>query len=259
MLVDSHCHLNYKGLVEEQDAVIKRARDAGIVMMQNICTTLKEFPAILDTAKKYNDIYCSVGTHPHETEEEEEITPEILIDLANSHDKIIGIGETGLDYFYDHSDRGIQRKYFMDHIYASAVTKKPIIVHSRSADDDTIDLLSQGMKEKEYPGLIHCFSSTKELAQKSLDLGLYISIAGIVTFKKAEELQEIVKYLPLDRMLIETDSPYLAPIPHRGKTNEPSYVRYVAEKIADLKGISFKEVAEVTTKNFHELFFPASS
>lgn len=254
MLVDSHCHLNYKGLIEDQDGVITRAREAGVSAMQNICTTLKEFPDILATAKKYDDIYCSVGTHPHHTEEEEEINPEKLIELANSHEKIIGIGETGLDYFYDHSDRKIQRKYFMDHIHASAATKKPIIVHSRSADDDTIDLLTQGMKEKEYPGLIHCFSSTKKLSEKSLDLGLYISIAGIVTFKKAEELQEIVKYLPLDKMLIETDSPYLAPMPHRGKTNEPAYVRHVAEKIADLKGISFEEVAEVTTNNFRKLF-----
>lgn len=254
VLVDSHCHLNYKGLVEDQDGVVQRARDAGVIVMQNICTTLKEFPDILATAKKYDDIYCSVGTHPHHTEEEEEITPEKLIDLANSHEKVIGIGETGLDYFYDHSDRDIQKKYFMDHIYASAATKKPIIVHSRSADDDTIDLLTEGMKEKEYPGLIHCFSSTKELAQKSLDLGLYISIAGIVTFKKAEELQEIVKYLPLDKMLIETDSPYLAPAPNRGKTNEPAYVKFVAEKVADLKNISFQEVAEVTTENFNRLF-----
>jgi len=254
MLVDSHCHLNYEGLIEDLDEVVARARNAGVSQMQTICTSLKEFDQILAIAKKYEDIYCSVGVHPHNTEKEGEISPEILSSLASSDDNIIGIGETGLDYFYEHSDRNIQKKYFMDHIHTAANIQKPIIVHSRSADEDTIDLLTIGMKEKEYPGLIHCFSSSKELAQKSLDLGLYISIAGIITFNKATELQEIVKYLPLDKLLIETDSPYLAPVPHRGKTNEPSYVRFVAEKIAELKNISFEEVAEATTNNFSKLF-----
>lgn len=259
MLVDSHCHLNMKGLVEDLDGVILRAKNAGVSQLQTICTKLSDFPEIKSIAEKYENIYCSVGVHPHETEDAEGLITKELVDLANSYEKVIGIGETGLDYFYEHSNREVQKKCFKRHIEAAQETQKPIIVHSRSADDDTISILKSGMNDKLYPGLIHCFSTTKELAEKSLDMGLYISIAGIVTFKKAEELQEIVKYLPLDRMLIETDSPYLAPIPHRGKVNEPSFVVHVAEKIAELKNISMDIVAKTTTKNFRELFFRCSS
>lgn len=254
MLVDSHCHLNMKGLYEDVDNVIQRARDAGVLTLQTICTKLSEFPDILEIVKKNENVYCSVGIHPHEAEHYPDVTSSKIIELANSHKKVIGIGETGLDYYYEHSDRKIQQKLFEEHIKASQETKKPIIVHSRDAEEDTISILKSGMDEKEYPGLIHCFSAGMDLAKKSLDLGLHISIAGIVTFKNAEELREVAAYVPLEKLLIETDSPYLAPIPMRGKTNEPAFVEHVAKKIAEVKGISFEEVAKVTTQNFYELF-----
>jgi TatD DNase family protein len=243
-----------KGLREDLDNVISRAEEANVSIMQTICTKLEDLPEIIEIINKYENVYASVGVHPHDTEGSEHVTFEELLNLANSHPKIIGIGETGLDYYYEHSNRKIQKELFETHIKASQATKKPVIVHSRSADNDTIDILSSSMKEKPYPGLIHCFSSSRELAEKSLDLGLYISIAGIVTFKNATDLQESVKFIPLTRMLIETDSPYLAPIPHRGKVNEPAFVEFVARKIAEIKNISFETVAEVTTNNFRDLF-----
>ena len=255
MLVDSHCHLNMDQFKNNLDEVINRARKAKIECMQTICTKLEDLAGLLEITDKYDDIYCSVGVHPHDVENAEPITAEKIIELAKSHKKIIGIGETGLDYYYEHSKRDIQQHSFLCHIKAAQETGKPLIVHSRSADDDTLELLKREMKHKKYKGLIHCFSSTKKLALGALDIGLYISIAGIITFNNAAELREAVADIPLDRMLIETDSPYLAPIPNRGKTNEPAFVEFIARKIAEVKGISFEEVAKATTENFYKLFF----
>jgi len=255
MLVDSHCHLNTKELLPDLDSVVARAMNAKVECFQTICTKLEEIPEILEIVDKYKNIYCSIGVHPHEVEKSEAITVDTLIKLSNSHPKIIGIGETGLDYYYERSQRDIQQDAFRSHIHTSQATNKPLIVHSRSADDDTIEILRSEMNNKPYKGLIHCFSSTKKLAEASLDMGLYISIAGIVTFKNADDLRDAVLYVPLDRLLIETDSPYLAPIPFRGQTNEPALVEHVARKIAEIKGVSFEEVARVTTENFYRLFF----
>ncbi len=254
MLIDSHCHLNMKEFETNLPEVLARADSAHVSHMQTICTRLEDLPGLIQIAEKYPNIYCSVGIHPHEIETAGDLTAEELIRLAMSHPKIIGIGETGLDYYYEHSKRDIQQAFFVNHIRAAQETKKPLIVHSRNADDDTIAILQSEMKTKQFPGLIHCFSSTKDLAQASLDIGLYISIAGIITFKNADELREIVSYVPLDRILVETDSPYLAPIPMRGKTNEPAFVEFVAKKIAEVKGLSFEQVALATTENFHRLF-----
>lgn len=253
MLVDSHCHLNFPDFNDRVDEVVKNANANGVQYMQTICTKTSEFPAILDIATKYKNIWCSVGVHPNNVEDEPLAPSEKLIELAKN-DKVIGIGETGLDYYYEHSPRELQQQSFKNHIIASQETGLPVIVHTRSADDDTIDILQEHMAKKPFPGLIHCFSTSAKLAYAAIEMGMYISISGIVTFKKATELQDIVKELPLERLLVETDAPYLAPVPFRGKTNEPAYTKHTAEFIADLKGISYEEVAKVTTDNFFNLF-----
>jgi TatD DNase family protein len=241
---------------DSTDNIIARADDANVKYLQTICTRLDHFENILSIAKKYENVFASVGVHPSEVEE---VTPaKTLIDLAKDK-KVIGLGETGLDYFYnkDAKHQNMQRESFGQHIIASQENNLPVIIHSRDAEDDMLNILKDGKNHKEFPGLIHCFTSSKEVAVKMLDLGMYISISGIVTFKNAVALQEAAKFIPLDRMLIETDSPYLAPVPKRGKTNEPSYTKYVAEFIADLKGISAEDVAGQTTDNFFKLFSKA--
>lgn len=253
LLVDSHCHLDFPEFSADRDGFVTRAVDAGVGIMQTICTKITEFPKVLAVAEAYDNIYCSVGIHPHEVETQPEITAEDIIRYAN-HPKVIGIGETGLDYYYEHSPRELQQRSFRAHIAASRVTGLPLIVHTRDADEDTMAILEEEMQQGAFPGLIHCFSSSRSLAERSLHIGLYISISGIVTFKKATELQAIVKDLPLDRILVETDAPYLAPVPMRGKTNEPAFTRYTAEYVATLKNIPLSEVAEVTTSNFFTLF-----
>lgn len=253
-LVDSHCHLNYPEFAD-LDAVVARASAAGVTAMQTISTRIAELPDLLKIAERFPHIYASVGTHPHHVESET-VTADELAKLA-SHPKVIGIGETGLDYYYEHSPRELQQQSFREHIAAARKTGCPVIVHSRDAEADTIEILADEMKKGTFPGLIHCFSSGRELAEKAISLGFYISIAGIVTFKKATELQDSVRYLPLDKLLIETDSPYLAPMPHRGKPNEPAHVKLVAEKIAELKDISLEQVAAQTTQNFFALFTKA--
>ena len=254
MLVDSHCHLNMKEFDGELEDVISRARTSGVQCMQTICTKLEDLPGLLKIVDKYDDVYCSVGIHPHEVETSPETSSDDLIRLANSHQKIIGIGETGLDYYYEYSKKDIQKEFFRNHIIAAQETSKPLIVHSRNADEDSINILKSEMHNKQYNGLIHCFSSTEFLAKEALDMGLYISLAGIITFKTANEIRDIVSYVPMDRILIETDSPYLAPIPMRGKRNEPAFVKHVAEMLASIKNISYEEVARVTTENFYTLF-----
>lgn len=272
MLIDSHCHLNLLEKDTDLDAVIKRATENDVRYMQTICTKLEDLPNILEIAEKYENVFASVGVHPCEVNEERHCAAlqvlrqsqknlaglpcdnaETIITLA-AHPKIIGIGETGLDYYHQPFDKQLQKESLVAHIQAAAITKLPIIVHTREAEEDTIDILTSEMRNNKFPGLIHCFTSSKNLAKKMLDIGLYISMSGIITFKNATDLQEIVKYVPLDRLLIETDAPYLAPTPMRGKQNEPAFVKYVAEKVAELKNITSKEVANATSDNFKILF-----
>jgi TatD DNase family protein len=253
MLVDSHCHLDFPDFGEELDAVVARARAAGIGRMVTICTKITEFERVRAIAERYDDIYCTVGIHPHEADSQPEIDTARLIEAAR-HPKVVGIGETGLDYFYEHSAREAQQRSFRAHIQASRETGLPLVVHTRDADEDTVAILKDEMGQGDYPGLIHCFSSSTWLAEECLKLGLYISLSGIVTFKKAEELRETVKALPLDRILVETDSPYLAPVPHRGKRNEPAFVAHTAKVVAELKGVGMAEIEARTTENFLHLF-----
>ena len=254
MFVDSHCHLNMKDFDGELDDVISRARSAGVSYMQTICTKLEDLPGIIEILDRYKEVYGSVGVHPHDAEKYDIVTSDELIKLANSHPKIIGIGETGLDYYYEYSPKELQQRSFRNHIMASQETGKPVIVHSRDADESTVDILKSEMKNKNYKGLIHCFSSTDFLAKESLDLGFYISLAGIITFKNADEIRRVVSYVPLDRILIETDSPYLAPVSMRGKRNEPAFVKFVAEAVAQVKNVPVEEIAKITTENFRRLF-----
>jgi len=256
IIVDSHCHLDMLTEHDSTDNIIKRAIESNVHYLQTICTRLDEFEKILSIAKKYDNVFASVGIHPSEVKE---VTlAETLVQLATDA-KVIGLGETGLDYFYnkelDH--QLLQRYSFQQHIIAAQENKLPVIIHTRDAEEDTYNILVENKKHKEFPGLIHCFTASKEFAAKMLDLGMYISISGIVTFKNAENIREALKYIPIERILVETDSPYLAPVPKRGKTNEPSYTRYVVEYLAELKGISAEKMAQQTTDNFFQLFSKA--
>ncbi len=253
MLVDSHCHLDYLARDGDLDDVLVRARNAGVSPMLTISTKLREFDIVRGIAEQADDLFCSVGVHPHEAESEPDTTAETLIGLA-AHPKVVGIGETGLDYFYDHSPRDIQQRLFRAHIAASRETGLPLIVHTRDAESDTIDIMREEMEQGTFTGVIHCFSGTRQLADRALDLGFYISISGIVTFKSAEDLRRTVEAVPLDRLLVETDSPYLTPVPKRGKRNEPAMTAYTAAKVAELKGVTVAEVAQQTTQNFRDLF-----
>ena len=257
MLVDSHCHLDFPDFAEELDQVVARAHDAGVAVMQTICTRITKFDQVKDLAERYDDVWCSVGVHPHNVESEGIAAPDTIVALA-AHPKVIGIGETGLDFFYDHSPRDEQRRSFRNHIAAARETGLPLIVHTREADDDTMEILEDEMGKGAYSGLIHCFSTSRELAERSLAIGFSISISGIATFSKAQELRDIAADIPLDRLLVETDAPYLAPVPHRGKRNEPSFVVDTARLLADIKAISQQELADVTTQNFFNLFSKAS-
>jgi len=252
-LVDSHCHLDFPDFEDQLDEVVSRAGDAGIDYMLTICTRVTEFPKIHAVAAAYDNIWCSVGIHPHNADSEPETTAETLMDLADDP-KVVAFGETGLDFFYDHSDRGRQEASFRAHISAARETGLPIIVHTRDADADMTRILRDEHAKGAYPGVIHCFSSGPELAAAALDLGLYISISGIVTFKKAGELRETVKTVPVERLLVETDSPYLAPVPKRGKRNEPAFTAYTAETVAELKGLDVAELGRITSENFFTLF-----
>lgn len=253
MIIDSHCHLNYEALSSQLDEVLARAKAADVLMLQTICTKLSDVPVIKQIAEKYENIFCSIGVHPHEVEKEGIPSVDQLLELAK-HKKVIGLGETGLDYYYEHSKRDLQIQSFINHIKASQLTQLPIIVHTRDADDDTCRILADEMQKAPFPGLIHCFSTTKKLADTAIELGMYISISGIITFKSASELRDIVKTLPLNRLLVETDSPYLAPIPMRGKSNEPAFIKYTVECLAELFEVSPSYIADVTTKNFIKLF-----
>jgi TatD DNase family protein len=253
MLVDSHCHLNYKGLVEDQLAVLARARAAGVGVMLNIATRESEWDAVLATAEREPDIWATVGIHPHEADEHPHVDTAKLIDRAE-HPRIIGIGETGLDYYYDHSDRDRQKNSFRAHIAASRETGLPLIVHTRDAEEDTIAILREEMGKGAYPGVIHCFTASGAFADMAMEIGFYISISGIVTFKNAKDLQETAARLPQDRLLIETDSPFLAPVPHRGRPCEPAFVADTARFLAGLRGEDVDDLAAYTSANFRRLF-----
>ncbi|PXA94434.1 LuxR family transcriptional regulator [Nostoc sp. 3335mG] len=252
-LADSHCHLNYKGVAEVQGDVLTRARDTGVVAMLNIATRESEWNAVIGTAEREPDVWATVGIHPHEADDHPHVDTGRLV-AAAAHPRVVGIGESGLDYYYDHSDRGAQQASFRAHLAACRETGLPIIVHTRHAEDDTAAILSDELGKGAFPGVLHCFTGSAELARIAIDLGFYISMSGIVTFKNAQALQAVAKDLPQDRLLIETDAPFLAPVPHRGKQGEPAFVADTCRFLAQLRGEEPNAVAEATLANFHTLF-----
>ncbi|MEO6152112.1 MAG: TatD family hydrolase [Croceibacterium sp.] len=253
MLIDSHCHLNYAGLVEDQVGALERARAAGVGGFVNISTRQSEWAAVVGTAEREPDVWASIGIHPHEADLHADLGAAVLLEASN-HPRVVAIGETGLDYFYDKSDRSVQRALFRTHIAVARDTRLPLIVHTRDAEDDTVSILAEEMAKGAFPGLIHCFTASREFGRQMLDLGLTISLSGIVTFKNARELQEFAREVPADRLLVETDSPFLAPVPHRGKNCEPAFVRDTAAFVAELREITPEALAAITTANFYQLF-----
>ncbi len=258
MLVDSHCHLDFDVFDDDREDMIARAAEAGVGTLVTICTHLSKFGAVRAIAAAHENIWCSVGIHPHQVAEEGIAPVERLIELA-ADPLVVGIGETGLDYYYDHSPRDDQRANFRAHIEAARETGLPVIVHTRDADDDTAAILVEQAGQGSYPGVLHCFSAGRGLAEAALDLGFYISLSGIVTFRNAEGLREIARDVPLDRLLVETDSPFLAPMPNRGKRNEPAFVVHTARMLAELKGVDEAALAGATTENFFRLFSKAEA
>ena len=256
MLVDSHCHLDFPAFADDFPAMLERARAAGVRTLQTISTRLATVDAILDVASRDPDIWCSVGLHPHEAATEEDVSADRIVALSD-HPDVIGVGETGLDYYYEHSPRERQQESFRNHIEASRRTGLPLIVHARDADDDIVAVLREEYEAGPFPGLIHCFTAGPELARAALEIGFLISISGIVTFKKAENVHAAAREVPLDRLLVETDSPFLAPVPHRGKRCEPAFVARTAAAIAELRQIDSSRLAEATTDNFFRLFSKA--
>ena len=256
MLIDSHCHLDYPGLAEDKQGVLARARAAGIGGFLHISTRQSEWRRIVATAETESDVWASIGIHPHEADKHADLGKAMLIE-ASAHSKVIAIGETGLDYYYEHSDRETQKALFHIHIEAARETGLPLIVHTRDADDDTAAILSEEMEKGAFSGLIHCFTASAEFARVALNLGFSISLSGIVTFKNAKDLQAIAASLPEERLLVETDSPFLAPVPHRGKTCEPAYTADTARFVAELRGVEPSELAETSTRNFFRLFAKA--
>lgn len=257
MLVDSHCHLEYKGLVEDQQGVLTRARQAGVGAFLNISTRQSEWQQVVGTATREADVFASVGIHPHEADKHEDLGRGVLLD-ATQDPRVIAIGETGLDYYYDHSDRATQAKLFRMHIDVARETGLPVIIHTRDAEDDTHQILVEELEKGAFPALIHCFTASQDFGRKVLDLGLTISLSGIVTFKNARDLQETARKVPDNRLLVETDSPFLAPVPHRGRPCEPAFVADTARFVAGLRETEFERLAAVTTENFRQLFTKAS-
>ena len=255
-LVDSHCHLDFPDFEGELDDVVARAGNAGVDYMMTICTHVTKFRQVRDVAARYANMWCTVGIHPHNAEKEPETSAETLMAMADDP-KVVAFGETGLDFYYDHSPRERQERAFRAHITAAREMRLPLVIHTRDADEDMVRILKDEHEKGAYPGVIHCFSSGQALADAVLALGLYVSISGIVTFKTAEALRETVKTVPLDRLLVETDSPYLAPVPFRGKRNEPAYTANTAAKVAEIKGVDTETLAAATTENFFRLFSKA--
>lgn len=253
MLIDTHCHLDFPDFEAERDAIIERAREAGVAQMVTISTRVKRFDTILAIAEKYPNVFCSVGTHPHNADEELDVTADDLVRLS-AHPKVVAIGEAGLDYFYDNAPRDAQAEGLRRHIAAARTTGLPLVIHSRSADDDMAAILTEESGKSAFPFLLHCFSSGPDLARIGVELGGYVSFSGILTFPKSEELRDIARTVPRDRMIVETDAPYLAPKPFRGKRNEPAYVAHTAEVLAQAIGVSSEEIAEITTENAFRIF-----
>ena len=254
MIVDSHCHLDDPTLYDQLDNIINRADKNNIKYLLTICTTILSFKKIDLIVKKYSNVYGTFGIHPHETQKNKKINSQDICSYKKKNDKIIGIGETGLDYYYDYSDREVQKKSFVEHIKAASELNIPLIVHSRNAENDIFDILNNEKKNSKLKVLIHCFTGTKSFAKKLIDIDCYISISGIITFKNSTLLSEAASYIPLEKLLVETDSPYLAPIPLRGKSNEPSYIIHTLEKLALIKKITTLEIEKKTTSNFFKLF-----
>lgn len=256
MLIDSHCHLNYKGLVEDQTGVLARARAAGISGFLNISTREREWAEVVAVAEREPDVWASVGIHPHEADAHADLGEGALLEAAE-HPRVIAIGETGLDYYYDKSDRAVQQALFRTHVRVARETGLPLVVHTRDAEADTLAILRSEMEQGAYPALIHCFTASADFARAVLDLGLTISLSGIVTFKNAKDLQAIATEIPEDRLLVETDAPFLAPVPHRGQVCEPAFTADTARFVADLRGTSFDALAQATSANFFRLFAKA--
>ncbi|WP_119274033.1 TatD family hydrolase [Taklimakanibacter deserti] len=252
-VIDSHCHLDYPGLAEDLGSVLARAEGAGVRLLLSIGTRVRKFDQVLALAERHDNVFCTVGTHPHNAAEEPDVTAAELVDLAR-HPKVVGIGEAGLDYHYDHSPRDQQAASFRVHIAAARETGLPLVIHSREAEADTAAILEDEMGKGTFKPLLHCFSSKPELAMRGLKLGAYVSFSGILTYKNAEDIRATARLVPMDRLLVETDAPYLAPVPYRGKTNEPSFVVKTLEKLAEVKDVTPAEMAEVTSRNFFALF-----
>ena len=250
MIVDSHCHLDYSNLYDQLDDVIQRAEYNQVKYLLTISTTLKSFEKIKLIVSKYKNVYGTFGIHPHETEKHTQVNSKFILDIKKKHNKIIGIGESGLDFYYNHSDKKIQKKSFIEHINAALELDIPIIVHSRNAENETYEILRSERKNSNLKVLIHCFTGTKEFSKKLLNINCYISVSGIITFKNSNELVDAVSFIPIEKLLVETDSPYLAPLPHRGKPNEPSYIIHTIEKLSDIKKLPKDKVIEYTTNNF---------
>ena len=253
MLIDSHCHLEYEGLAEDQPGVLERARVAGIGGFLNISTRRSEWERVVGTAERESDVWASIGIHPHEADQHADLGEAALLEAAE-HPKVIALGESGLDYYYDKSDRQVQQALFRTHISVSRQTGLPLIIHTRDAEGDTVAILEDELGKGAFPALIHCFTATGAFGRRVLELGLTISLSGIVTFKNARELQDFAPEIPADRLLVETDSPFLAPVPHRGRPCEPAYVADTARFVAGLRGESVETLAENTTRNFFGLF-----
>jgi TatD DNase family protein len=253
MIVDSHCHLDFPGLAEDEAEVIQRANAAGVRQMVHIAARRAGWPVGIALAERRPEVFCAVGIHPHEAGKEGLDDPAPLLELT-AHPRVVAIGETGLDYFYDLSPRDRQAASFRTHVRAARATCLPLIVHTRDADDDTMDLLEAEMAEGAFTGVVHCYSSSRRLGERAVAIGLYLGIGGMLTFKKSDELRAIVRDLPLDRLLLETDAPYLAPVPMRGRTNEPAYTAHVAKALAELRGLPVAEIEAATTANFRRLF-----
>lgn len=253
MLVDSHCHLDFPDFADELDDVVERARNAGIGRMVTICTRVRKFDQVLAVAERFEDVFCSVGTHPHNADEELDVTVDDLVRLSQ-HPKVVALGEAGLDYHYDKSPRDTQQQGFRTHIAAARKTGLPLVIHARSADDDMISILEEEMRAGPFPAVLHCFSSGRKLAERGIELGLYVSFSGILTFKNSQDIRDIARDMPRDRVLVETDAPYLAPVPNRGKRNEPAYTAHTAKVLGDVWELERDALWAQTTKNFFRLF-----
>jgi TatD DNase family protein len=254
MIIDSHCHLDYPILYDQLDKVIARAKQSNIKYLLTICTTLNSFNKIKTIIDKYENIYGTFGIHPHETKNSLQIDSKYISNLKKKHTKIVGIGETGLDYYYNHSSKDIQKKSFINHIKAAIELNIPVIVHSRNAEKDTYEILKSEKKNSNLKVLIHCFTGSKEFAKKLIDIGCYISLSGIITFKNSQDLIDAVSIIPLERLLVETDAPYLSPAPNRGKSNEPSYILHTVKKLSEIKNVSIDTIESKTSNNFINLF-----